>query len=289
MAAHARAATGRGLARAARFGHESSAPIGDRVRRAAAASVRPAAAAAPREGELRRSDRWQEGTTIGWRGFAIGYAALLAWFTVLPSQVNRALLPVDVDRLVDPWTVARSVLIGAAVAAILLSWLGWRHRRAWRSRLSWPVRGWLAACLCGLALLVLLGQPPRYLDRAGLGWFQGFADDFDVRHVIAYFGFAIVVATAWRGRVGLPGTGVLLAAYGLVLELAQELVPTRNFRIKDLVSNGLGILLGLSWVWLYDLVGRPRETGLVAGRASAAAPARRPPAPAAGGAGCESR
>jgi VanZ family protein len=70
--------------------------------------------------------------------------------------------------------------------------------------------------------------------------------------MISYFGFAVVAAIAWRERVSLPILGVLLMAYGFGLELMQEYVPSRNFRIKDLVSNGLGILLGLCWVYLYD-------------------------------------
>jgi hypothetical protein len=51
-------------------------------------------------------------------------------------------------------------------------------------------------------------------------------------------------------------------AYGFGLELVQELVPTRNFRIEDLASNGLGILLGLCWVYLYDSLFGAKSTSL---------------------------
>ena len=54
--------------------------------------------------------------------------------------------------------------------------------------------------------------------------------------MIFYFGFAVVAAIAWRRRVSLPLLGLLLMAFGFWLELAQELVPTRNFRIADLPS-----------------------------------------------------
>ena len=35
-------------------------------------------------------------------------------------------------------------------------------------------------------------------------------------------------------------------------KMAEELVPTLDFRYKDLVSSGLGTLLGMCWVYLYD-------------------------------------
>jgi hypothetical protein len=89
-------------------------------------------------------------------------------------------------------------------------------------------------------MLVLISQPPRYLARFGLGELRGIADEFDVRHIMSYFSFAMVAAIAWRGRVRLSILGMLLMAYGFGLELVQELVPTRNFGMKDLVSNGLG-------------------------------------------------
>ena len=39
--------------------------------------------------------------------------------------------------------------------------------------------------------------------------------------------------------------------------MVEELVPTFDFRYKDPVSSGLGFLLGMCWVYLYDsAVGR---------------------------------
>jgi hypothetical protein len=51
-------------------------------------------------------------------------------------------------------------------------------------------------------------------------------------------------------------------AFGYGLELMQKLVPDRTFRINDLLSNGLGILLGLCWVYLYDSLLGVRDTSL---------------------------
>jgi hypothetical protein len=185
---------------------------------------------------------------------AAGSAVFAVLFTLLPTRVDLGPLRIDIDQLIDPRAVARTALIAAGAAGVMLALMAWRCRRDWRSRLSSPLVAWLAVCLFGLGMLVLLSQPPRFLGRHGLAWFAQFAEDFDMRHMVAYVGFAIVAALAWRDRVSLPVIGAVLMAYGFVLELGQELVPRRDFRIQDLVSNGLGVSLGLSWVYLYDLL-----------------------------------
>ena len=217
----------------------------------------------------------------------MAYVAVAAWFTVLPRRINTGLLPIDVDRLINPQSVARAAMIGACAAGVMLILMAWRHRHDWRSRLSWPLAGWLLVCLGGLVALVVLSQPPWSLRRHGLVRIADFAADFDMRHMVAYVGLAVVAALAWRDRLGLPVIGLLLIAYGFVLEFAQEFVPTRSFRIKDLVSNALGVCLGLSWVYLYDLLkgvqeratppGRRRHGGgRDVGRGGASAQPRRP-------------
>lgn len=222
---------------------------------AAAALARPfAATAASREDKLRKSDGWHEVATAYWRMLAIGYAVLAACFTLLPLKIVVALFSIDLHQLMSPRTLGKPVAIGAVAVGIMLVLVAWKLRHNWRFRASWPVIGWLPLCLFGLAMLVLLGQPPRRLARYGLAWFAGYSNDVDAGHLVAYLGFAVVAAFAWRDRLRLPIIGVLVMGYGFALELAQELVPTRSFRIMDLVSNGLGICLGLSWVYLYDLL-----------------------------------
>lgn len=77
-----------------------------------------------------------------------------------------------------------------------------------------------------------------------------------------YVGFAVVAALAWRDRVSLPVLGAVLMAYGCFLEVVQDFVPTRTFLLKDLISNGVGILLGLCWVYLYDSLFSESRTDL---------------------------
>jgi hypothetical protein len=200
--------------------------------------------------------------TAGRHLVAIGYAVFIACSTALPTGTDLWLLVFDLEQLVTPRFVGKLVVVSAFVGGLALAVLAWRRRHLWMSRLSLPLVGYMIVCGIGLVTLVVSSQAPHTLARFGLGELRGIVDEFDIRHIISYFGFAVVAAIAWRGRVGLPVLGVLLMAYGYCLELAQELVPTRNFRIKDLVSNGLGILLGLCWVYLYDSLFGAQGTGL---------------------------
>jgi hypothetical protein len=197
--------------------------------------------------------------TAGWRALAIAYALLIAWFTVLPSRISRALLVIDVDALVDPRLVGALAIVGALIAGAILAVTAWRRRRIWTARLSCPLFRWLVLGLIGLAMLVVISQPPWYLARRGLGEIAWITGELDARHGVFYAGFAIVTALAWRDRVSLPALGGVLMAYGFALEVAQLFVPTRTFLVEDLVSNGVGILLGLGWMHLYhSLLGEER-------------------------------
>ena len=190
--------------------------------------------------------------SAGWHLVAIGYAVFVACSTALRTGTDLWVFVFDVERLLTPRFIGKLVVGSALLGGLMLAALAWRRRHLWISRLSMPLVAYAIVCGLALAALVVISQPPRYLARAGLGELRGVAENLDVRHMISYFGFAVVAAIAWRRRVGLPILGVLLMGYGYSLELLQEFVPSRNFRIKDLVSNGLGVLLGLCWVYLYD-------------------------------------
>ena len=120
-----------------------------------------------REGVLREFMEWRRIAAAGWRVLAIGYAVVVTCFTVLPSRVNSRLFLIDINELVNPRLVGRLALVGAVVAALMLAVSVWRHRRVWTARLSWPLLGWLALCLIGLAALVLISQPP---SSSGASW-----------------------------------------------------------------------------------------------------------------------
>lgn len=194
----------------------------------------------------------QQVASAGWHVVALGYAVFIACSTALPTGTDLWLLVFDLEKLAAPRFVGKLIVVSAFVGGLALAGLAWRRRHVWVARLSMPLVSYVIICGIGLAMLVLISQPPRHLARVGLGALPGLAAELDIRHVISYFGFAVIAAIAWRERVSLLVIGALLMAYGYCLELAQELIPTRDFRIRDLVSNGLGILLGLCWVYLYD-------------------------------------
>jgi hypothetical protein len=202
-----------------------------------------------------------EVATAGRHVLATGYALLVACATLLPPGTDLWLFVFDPDRLESRF-VGRSVMLAALIGGLTLAVLAWRRRHLWMSRLSLPLVGYVAVCGIGLALLVLVSQPPRYLGRVGLGALRDFALDFNARHIVFYFGFALVAAFAWRRRLSLPFIGMLLMAFGFCLELTQKLMPDRTFRITDLLSNGLGVLLGMCWVYLYDSLLGIGGTGL---------------------------
>jgi VanZ family protein len=203
----------------------------------------------------------REIASTGRHVLAIAYALFVAGSTLLPPGTDLWLLVFDPDKVTSR-LVGRWVMLGAFVGGLMLAALAWRRRRLWVSRLSLPLIGYMAVCGIGLALLVLVSQPPWYLGSVGLDALRDFAQEFDVLHIIFYFGFAVVAAVAWRGRVSLPLIGVLLMAFGYSLELVQEFVPKRIYRTTDLLSNGLGILLGLCWVYLYHSLLGVRGTSL---------------------------
>ena len=242
-------------------GAPSEGALGRRPVDAATSARSFTVAAAAQGGCLRKLDGMNELATTGGQVLAIGYALFVACATLLPPGADLWLLVFDPDKLTARF-VGRSVVLGALIGGLLLAVLAWRRRHVWISRLSLPLLGYMAVCGTGLALLVLVSQPPRYLGRLGLGGLRDFAQDFNARHIIFYFGFSVVAAVAWRGRVSLPLMGVLLMGFGYCLELAQKFVPDRTFRITDLLSNGFGILLGLCWVYLYASLLGVRGSGL---------------------------
>lgn len=71
-------------------------------------------------------------------------------------------------------------------------------------------------------------------------------------HVPAYSMLAIFWMAALRGR-GMAGTWIGAGAafgFGVLMELAQNLVPGRSASAEDLVLNALGVLLGWAAVRL---------------------------------------
>lgn len=91
----------------------------------------------------------------------------------------------------------------------------------------------LALLLCAVTWLALAPAPPRLLST---GWDKlnhGLA--FSTLALAAAMGFA---AAWWR-------IGAALLAYGGLIELLQAFLPPREADLADLMTDGLGIAVGL--------------------------------------------
>ena len=111
------------------------------------------------------------------------------------------------------------------LAAAALS--GLRYRRLWAG--------------CGLAFVGLV----IYLSLAPTAPEIGTVGEIKLGHVAAYawlmFWFAQVMQTLAR-RVAVA---IALVAMGIALEFLQGMTGYRTFAVADMVSNGIGVLLGL--------------------------------------------
>jgi hypothetical protein len=152
-------------------------------------------------GPLRKLDDIHRVTAAGWHVVAIGCALFVACSTTLPAGVDPWSF---VEKLITPRFVGTLAVVGAFGGGLTLAALAWRRRHICMSRLSMPLVGYMVICGVGLAMLVLISQPPWYLARLGLSELRGIAHELDVRHIISYFGFAVVAAIAWRRRASLP-------------------------------------------------------------------------------------
>lgn len=63
-------------------------------------------------------------------------------------------------------------------------------------------------------------------------------------HVIAYFGTAVIMALAYRERLGLRIQALLLVVLAGILEVGQLFAPGRTPAILDFAASSAGAVLG---------------------------------------------
>jgi len=63
-----------------------------------------------------------------------------------------------------------------------------------------------------------------------------------INHLAAFVALAVLLRVAYR--LSLQQTALLLLGYGLLIELAQAMIPFRMFSLLDFAADGAGILLG---------------------------------------------
>jgi VanZ family protein len=93
---------------------------------------------------------------------------------------------------------------------------------------------------------------------------SGFSDK--VSHLIAYFGFGVVVVRAFAGGLRrrfawtvAVAAIVFCAAYGASDEFHQVFVPGRSADIRDLFADAIGGALATGVCWAWGIISPPSE------------------------------
>lgn len=102
--------------------------------------------------------------------------------------------------------------------------------RRWTSLTRWR---W-AFALCLVVVLALALMPPR-LPMPTTGWDK-------TNHVLAFAVLAVLGRLSYPGRTAAVLLGLL--AYGGAIEVLQALTPYRTADFRDLLADGVGLLLG---------------------------------------------
>lgn len=115
----------------------------------------------------------------------------------------------------------------------------------------------LHASLCAATIAVLMMVPAGALPEIGFSWLAMSLDQWidKVQHFVAFMVMTVLVARS-LGQVERVKRPVLMAAlvtlgFSFFLELLQAPVPWRNFDIRDMVADTLGVLVALpiaAWV-----------------------------------------
>jgi VanZ family protein len=113
------------------------------------------------------------------------------------------------------------------------------------------VRAWRGLLVLLLAVIAWLAFTPRTFNDGGLPLDK-------LRHALA---FAVLAAVAVQGfghtRRALLGITLGLAAYGVGIEWVQGFIPGRHASLADVVSDLVGIAIGLALALAFKRWQRP--------------------------------
>jgi hypothetical protein len=196
-------------------------------------------------------------STAALRWASLIYALVVAIATLLPSSLAVGL---GIGAGSGPAKQVVNEALGylaAAIAAALLIVIPWRLRLAKRLGVSWPL------FLCALGYVVGVAYlASEDLRRATYelivydlpDWPKQAFGEIDPLHVAGYAGLGLLAGLAWRERLHPVPTGGVVLAFGLLLEILQDLVPGREPTPRDLTSNALGVLIGYVGIGLLALL-----------------------------------
>jgi hypothetical protein len=223
-----------------------------------------------------------------WQGAAAAYALLLVLISLLPASQLDSWVPIASDSALDS-DLREAVVELSAIAGLLLLLvplglrvLKIRIRVAPRLWLSRPLSLALVLCVGCLALIASEDLRGAAWDLAtGLlpAWLSLAAYRLSADHVMAYGGLGLLLALGWAREIRPWQLGLLALALSGVLEVVQDLVPGRAANPWDLLSNGIGLAIGLTAgsLVIAEPLGGVSGSGAHHGRGGRRS---RPPAPA---------
>lgn len=189
-----------------------------------------------------------------WRGAAALYALVVVVVSLLPAEQLVVWVPIAQDEglnagireaVVEIAGVAGLVLV---VVPVLLHVLRVRIWVAPRLRLSRTLSLALIVYVICLALIASESLRAAVWDGTLVvfpSWLGLVTRNLSACHFMAYSGLALLLVLGWGWRLEWWLIGFLALVLGGVLELLQGMVPGRIPEWWDLLSDGLGILMGL--------------------------------------------
>jgi hypothetical protein len=197
-------------------------------------------------------------TLSGRRALSVVALMVVAVATLLPGDTQRQMSALIEGRPIGDELNNLLTLVVIGLTALAAIGGLWKSRLAKRLKMSWPL---FAVCiLYFLALGTLASSTVRAVVLRAISvtdtgiLVRRVTNQFDAEHVVAYVALTILVALAWRQKIGLLWLALGVFGFGYVLELLQQLVPGRNYGWDDLVANALGISIGVIGVGLLDLL-----------------------------------
>jgi hypothetical protein len=192
------------------------------------------------------------------RALSVVALVVVAVATLLPGDTQRQMSTLIEGRPIGDELNNLLTLVVIGLTALAAIGGIWKSRLAKRLKMSWPL---FAVCILYLLALGTLASSTvrvvvlRAISVTDTGILvRRVTNQFDAEHVVAYVALTILVALAWRQKIGLLWLALGVFAFGYVLELLQQLVPGREYGWDDLVANALGISLGVIGVGLLDLL-----------------------------------
>ena len=223
----------------------------------------------PRSG-VPRNGREAARIALALRVLSVIAAVLVGVATLLPSRTASRVFVLAEGRHIGDELGGVLVLLLAVLSGLTLIGVAWRSGRAGRLRMSRPL--FLVGLLYLLGFAALVWATVRHefagLLATGLG---GVLHQVSLQvsgdHMAAYAALTIIVLLAWRQKCAVVWLALALFAYGYSLEVLQQFAPGREFGVRDLAANGLGIGIGLIGILLFDLLADARSSPQVGAHA----------------------